>query len=95
MRGGPSKTRQVNSRYINYFSIHGTGPGELVSAESKLAIEVTKHLILSSMNLRGEFVVPDSLINFRGSKMKNAITIETSSYSISFGDKSVYDKASE
>ena len=47
------------------------------------------------MNLRGEFVVPDSFINFRGSKMKNAITIETDSYSISFGDKKVYDKASE
>ena len=27
--------------------------------------------------------------------MKNAITIETSRYSISFGDKSVYDRASE
>ena len=27
--------------------------------------------------------------------MKNAMTIETSRYSLSFGDKSVYDKASE
>ena len=46
------------------------------------------------MNLRGEFEVPDSFITFRGSNMKNAITIETSRYSISFGDKSIYDKAS-
>ena len=54
-------------------------------AKSNLAVEVTKQFILSAMNLRGEFVVPDSFISFRGSSMKNAITIETSRYSISFG----------
>ena len=47
------------------------------------------------MNLQGELVVPDSFITFRGSSMKNAMTNETCRYSISFGDKSVYDKASE
>ena len=31
----------------------------------------------------------------RGSGMKNSITIETCRYSIAFGDKSVYDKASQ
>ena len=63
----------------------------LVDAKSKLAVEVTQQFILSSMNLRGEFIVPDSFITFRGSNMKNAMTIETSRYSLSFGDKSVYD----
>ena len=47
------------------------------------------------MNLRGESVVPDDFINFKGSQVKNAMTIETDRYSISFGDKSIYDKASE
>ena len=47
------------------------------------------------MNLRGEFVVPDSFITFRGSNMKNAITNETCRYSLTFGDKSVHDTASE
>ena len=47
------------------------------------------------MNLRGEFAAPDDFINFKGSSLKNAITIETDMYSLSFGDKSIYDKASE
>ena len=47
------------------------------------------------MNLRGEFIVPDSFINFRGSSMKNAMTIETDRYAIKFGEKSVFDLASE
>ena len=47
------------------------------------------------MNLQGEVVVPDSFITFRGSDKKNAMTIETCRYSLSFGDRSIYDKASE
>ena len=47
------------------------------------------------MNLRNEFIVPDSFVTFRGSMMKNAITNETCRYSLSFGDKSIFDKASE
>ena len=76
-------------------SIHGTTPGELVKAKSKLAVEITKHLILSSMNLRGEFVAPDDLVDFKTSFLKDAITIESDKYSLSFGDKSIYDQASE
>ena len=47
------------------------------------------------MNLRGEVVVPDDFIRFFGSTLKNAMTVETDQYSISFGDKSIYDRASE
>ena len=47
------------------------------------------------MNLRGETVIPDDFISFKGSFLKNAMTIETDRYSITFGDKSIYDKASE
>ena len=47
------------------------------------------------MNLRGEFLAPDDFINFKGSFLKNAITIESDGYSLSFGHKSIYDKASE
>ena len=47
------------------------------------------------MNLRGEFVAPDDLVNFKTSFLKDAITIESDKYSLSFGDKSIYDQASE
>ena len=52
-------------------------------------------MISSSMNLRGEFSAPNDFINFKGSSKKNAIIIETDMFSLSFGDKSIYDKASE
>ena len=47
------------------------------------------------MNLRSECVIPDCLIQFRGSQMKNSITNETSRYSLKFGIKSEYDIATD
>ena len=82
-------------RFINYFSIHGTAPGMLVDKESKLAIELTRQFIISSMNLRSECVIPDCFIQFRGSQMKNSITNETCRFSLKFGIKSEYDRATD
>ena len=67
----------------------------LVDKESKLAIELTRQFIISSMNLRSECVIPDCFIQFRGSQMKNSITNETSRYSLKFGIKSEYDIATD
>ena len=47
------------------------------------------------MNLRGECIIPDCFSGFRGSDMENAITNETAQYSLSFGEKSHFDFASE
>ena len=40
-------------------------------------------------------MIPDCFSNFRGSEMKNSITNETESYSLSFGHKSEYDMATQ
>jgi hypothetical protein len=44
------------------------------------------------MNIRQEVAIPDCFSNFRGKKMKNAVSNETTRFALSFGDKSKSDE---
>ena len=54
----------------------------MVDAKSKLAVEITQHIVLAATNLRNEVIIPDCFITFRGSKNKNVVTNETCRYSL-------------
>ena len=84
-----------NKRPSNYFSIHGTTAGGLVAAKSNLAIEVLQQLILKALNLRGEVVFPDDFNDFKGIDGKTVVTNNTEQFSLQFGFKSTFDKATE
>ena len=85
----------MNTRAVNYCSIHGTTPGGGVDAKSSIAVEVTQQLINKSMNLRSECIVPEFLNDFRGGDNKSVCTLNTATYSIGFGIKSEFDSATE
>ena len=70
---------------INYLSIHGSTPGETVAGKSTLAAEVTKQLLMSSLNLRSECLIPLAFVGFRGGNGQAVVTNNTESYSLSFG----------
>ena len=89
-RGGTPAT-STNKKVRNYIAIFGTLPNELVSAKSSLAIEFKQLCVLAKMNLRQEIIVPDFVIDFRGSKMKNAIQNETERYALKFREQSEFD----
>ena len=82
-------------RTCNYFSIHGTTEGGRVDAKSNLAIEVLQQFILKSLNLRGEVVFPDDFNDFKGVDGKTVVTNNTEQFSLQFGFKSTFDKATE
>ena len=84
-----------DKRQTNYFSIHGTTAGGLVFAKSNLSIEVLQQFILKSLNLRGEVIFPDDFNDFKGVDGKNVVTNNTEQFSLQFGFKSTFDKATE
>ena len=84
-----------DKRPSNYFSIHGTTAGGLVAAKSNLAIEVLQQFILKALNLRGEVVFPDDFNDFKGVDGKTVVTNNTEQFSLQFGYKSTFDKATE
>ena len=84
-----------DTRPSNYFSIHGTTAGGLVAAKSNLAIEVLQQFILKALNLRGEVVFPDDFNDFKGVDGKTVVTNNTEQFSLQFGYKSTFDKATE
>ena len=75
----------VSTDAVNYFSIHGTTPGDAVAGKSTLAAEVTQYLLNASLNLRSECLVPAAFIGFRGGNGQAVVTNNTENYSLSFG----------
>ena len=79
-------------------AIHGTRPGELVAANSRLVKEFHHHCFIKSTNFLGLVQIPRDFIDLRGYNDKITKTDITDEYCIKFGGKltaSHQDKASE